>query len=294
MNCLRLKTLVKIISVAALAAALQACSTVKLVYNQTPEVAWWYVSDYLDFTDAQRPQIRRALTELHSAHRRQQLPAYGELLQRWQPVLARDVTPAQTCALYTEVVTLVVGLADLTEQLPADALTTLARLSEAQIAGLARSYTKANLTYREDYLQGAPSALRDKRFKQALSRAESLYGSLDDRQKNVLQTGIDRLAFDGEAAYARRLKRQQEVLQTLRTLSSTGTPLEQARSTLRTLMAQALGSFDPANRQDMASRQRSCQLMAELHNSTDANQRQKAANTFARYAADVRALVREP
>ena len=294
MNCLRLENLVRIIGVLTLALALQACSTVKLVYQQTPEVAWWYLGDYLDFTDLQRPQIRRALTELHNAHRRQQLPAYGELLQRWQPVLARDVTAAQTCALFTEVVTQIVALSDLTEQLPADALAVLTRLSEPQLAGLARGYTKSNQRYREDYVQGTAQALRDKRFKQALSRVEGLYGSLDERQKAVLQAGLDRQTFEAESAYARRLQRQQEVLQTLRSLSVNATPPESARATLRSLLARALGSFDPANRQDPAARQQSCQLMADLHNSTNASQRQKAANTFARYAGDVLALTREP
>lgn len=294
MNCVRLENLLKIISVLALAIALQACSTVKLVYNQSPEVAWWYMTDYLDFTDPQRPPVRAALTELHRWHRRQQLPAYAGLLQRWQGTMAQDVTAAQTCDLYTEVMTQLVGMSELAEQMPADALTVVTRLSPAQLGGLSRNLTKSNQRYREEYLQGSATELRDKRFKQALSRAEGLYGRFDERQKSVLQAGLDRTPFDGEAAYARRLQRQQELLQTLRTLSASAAPLDQARAMLRGLFARSLRSYDPANRQDLVGRQQGCQLLADVHNSTGAGQRQKAADTLGRYAADMRSLASEP
>lgn len=292
MNCLRFENLLKIIGVLTLAFVLPACSAVKLLYNQAPELAWWYLTDYVDFTEPQRPAVRAGLAHLHSWHRQHQLPGYAETLQRWQPVLLRDVSPAQTCALYTDVMGLVTGLAELSLQAPTDALTVLARLSPAQLAGMERSFAKSNQKYRADYLQGSPQALRDKRFKQALANTEKLYGDLDERQQAVLQSGLDRANFDGEAAYARRLSRQQDMLQTLRQLSTQAVPVEQARTTLNAVMLRAFRSFDPAQRQDVATREQSCQLMADVHNSTNAAQRRNAVDTLARYAGDARLLAR--
>ena len=43
--------LIRIISLLAFASALQACSAVKIAYNQAPTLAYLYLDGYMDFND---------------------------------------------------------------------------------------------------------------------------------------------------------------------------------------------------------------------------------------------------
>ena len=52
----------RIIGVLVLAASLGACSTVRLAYNNLPELAYWWLDDYLDFTGAQSLRVREELS----------------------------------------------------------------------------------------------------------------------------------------------------------------------------------------------------------------------------------------
>ena len=292
---LRVRNLARIISVVLLGLALQACSTIKLAYNQAPEVAWWYLTDYVEFTDTQRPVVRASLVQLHGWHRRDQLPGYAETLQKWQQPLLGDMNAEQACVVYTDVLGRLMALADLPGRLEPQALAVWTSLSPAQLAALERNFTKSNQKYRKEFLTDSPRVLGENRLKRAASRAETLYGSINERQLGVLQAALERVAFDGEEAYSRRLWRQQDWLKTLRTISSGAVTAEQARVALRGSIERSVQLGDPAQRQqEETARLRSCQVMAELHNSTTPAQRSYAAQTLGRYAADLRLLAREP
>jgi dihydrodipicolinate synthase/N-acetylneuraminate lyase len=48
------------------AAALGACSAVKLAYNNLPELSYWWLDAYLDFDGTQTPKVRDELAQLLS------------------------------------------------------------------------------------------------------------------------------------------------------------------------------------------------------------------------------------
>ena len=66
--------LLRIIGLLVLAVGLSACSAVKLGYGSAPQVVYWWLDGYLDFTDAQAPQVRDELDRLHRWHRSTELP----------------------------------------------------------------------------------------------------------------------------------------------------------------------------------------------------------------------------
>ena len=74
----------KIIVAGLLLALLSACSAVKLAYNNGHELAWWWLTDYIDVKGEDRATLRQAVHQLHEWHRREQLPTYVEMLRRWQ------------------------------------------------------------------------------------------------------------------------------------------------------------------------------------------------------------------
>ena len=288
---------------------LQGCSTIKLAYNQAPLAAYWYLDDYADFSDEQKPAVKAALNELHHWHRQTQLPAYIETLQKMQRQMTEPLTPAKACDFYQEVQDrLMMSLEGALrfDQTPAASfnLQKLATLDRKQLAHMERKFASSNLKYREDYLTGTPRQLREKRLEQAVSRTEMIYGKLDERQQALLQTRLEQSGFDPELAYAERLRRQQDMLQALRSLALPGasgsavmTPAAAktvaAGPALEGVFTRAVDSPDPGHREQAQKlRTHNCQTFADVHNSTTPAQRQKALARLQGYEQDLRALLR--
>ena len=83
-------------------AILQGCSTIKVGYNNASSLGYWWLDGYADFNDAQYPLVHDELDRLMKWHRAVELPKVAELLQKMQPLLTNDVTPAQVCAAMVE------------------------------------------------------------------------------------------------------------------------------------------------------------------------------------------------
>lgn len=276
-----------------LAALLLGCSTTRLAYNNAHELAWWWLTDYLEFTGAQRPAMRQGLVQVHAWHRRQQLPGYADMLERWQGLMPGNLSAAQVCSLVDEVVDKLEDLAGAVEALEPAALQVLASLGPPQLAELERRLAKSNRDYREKYLEVTPRELAAERLKQGLSRAENLYGHLHAEQKRALQEALARSPWDVRASYERRLRRQQALLQSLRAMQ--GAAPEQVRARLKPLMALGIDGADAADRAaSQEFRRAACPVLAELHNSTTPAQRSHAVDTLRRYAGDLRHLAQQP
>ena len=82
---------------------LQACSAMKLAYNQAPDLAYWYLDAYVDFSPSQRPQVKDALDNLHTWHRQTQLPGTIHTLQKLRAQMPGDIDAQQACTVYADV-----------------------------------------------------------------------------------------------------------------------------------------------------------------------------------------------
>lgn len=272
------------------AAALLGCSTAtRLAYNNAHELAWWRLTDYLEFSSGQRPTVRQGLAQVHGWHRRQQLPGYADLLERWQALMPGALSPAQVCSMIDEVVVKLEDLAAGVEALEPAALQVLASLGPPQLVDMERRMAKSNREFREKYLEVTPKELAAERLKQGLSRAETLYGNLQAEQKKVLQDALARSPWDVRASYERRLRRQQAVLQSLRAIQ--GASPEQVRLRLKAMVGLGIDGADATDRAaSQEFRRAACPVLAELHNSTTPVQRAKAVESLQRYAGDLRQL----
>jgi len=164
-------------------------------------------------------------------------------------------------------------------------------LTPQQLQHIERRYANSNLEFREEFVQRDPARRLQESIKRAVDRAEFLYGRLDDAQRERVAKLVEESPFDVDAWTAERLRRQQDALQTLRRLLSTGANSDQAQAALRAY-------FDRMNRSPREEYRRyferlsqfNCAFAATLHNSTSAAQRQAAAQRLKGWETDLRSL----
>jgi hypothetical protein len=280
--------LARIIGVLLAAAALSACSTLKLAYNNLPELSYWWLDGYLDFNGAQTPRVRDDLAELLAWHRRHELPRLVELLRGAQALAPEDITPQQACAFTDQIRERLLAVAVQAEG-PGTALAL--SLGEAQLQQLERKYAKNNAEYRKEWLEQSQARWQEKRYERILERNEDFYGRLEPAQRELLSQQVAQSGFDPQAFDRERRRRQQEVLALLRRFQAERTPPAEARAAIH---AYVLRIADPPpgpwRDRQQALQQEGCRNMAALHNSTSAAQREQAGRRLQAYERDLSEL----
>ena len=272
-----------------LALLLSGCSALRLGYSQAPELAYWWLDSYFDFSEAQTTRVRADLVALHAWHRNNELPAYLGLLDKLQRLTPGNVTPEQLCELYNEFLPRLNATAEQAE--PTLSAVTLL-LKPEQLAQLARELDKRSETWREEWLDGTPGERRARQVKRLVDRAEGLYGRLDAAQRAAMREAVAASRYDAEMSYRESRRRHTDTLQTLRLIQSGGLGAERNRVEARGLLDRAVNSPDPIYRsQQTKLLQENCRTYAALHNSTSPGQRGKALETLKGYEADLRALM---
>jgi hypothetical protein len=272
-----------------LALLLSGCSALRLGYSQAPELAYWWLDSYFDFTEAQTTRVRADLAALHAWHRSNELPIYLGLLDKVQRLTPGNVTPEQLCELYNEFMPRLNATADQAE--PTLSAVTLL-LKPEQLAQLARQLDKRSENWRENWLDGTPGERRARHVKRLVDRAEGLYGRLDAAQRATVREAVAASQYDAEMSYRESQRRHTDTLQTLRLIQSGGLGAERNRLEARGLLDRAVNSPDPIYRsQQIKLLQENCRTYAALHNSTSPSQRAKALETLKGYEADLRSLM---
>ena len=275
-------------SLLLLASLLSGCGAVRFAYGQGPDLAYWWLDGYADFNDEQTPRAREALSEWFRWHRATQLPDYVQFLTRLQGHATEPVTAPQVCGLYAQAWGRLDPMID--RALPA-AVETVQSLTLAQIAHIERKYAKVNADFRSDYLQPDPAERLQESVERAVSRAEMLYGSLDDKQLAHLQRAIADSPFDPQLWLQERMLRQQDVVKTLRRLVTERAPADQTLAALRVLVVHAQRSpREVYTKYQARLHEYNCKLAAELHNGTSREQRLAAVKKLKSWEEDARAL----
>ena len=279
----------RIIGVLLAAAALGACSAIKLAYNNLPTVSYWRLDAYLDFNGAQTPKVRDELEQLLAWHRQNELPRIASLLQEAQALAPGEVTPAQVCAMTDRIRERLLAVTERAEL----AGTELAlSLSESQLQQLERKYAKVNAEYRKGWLERTPAQVQEKRYDRALDRAEDFYGRLTDEQRDLLKQQAAQSVFDPRLTDAERRRRQQDALAVLRGFVAGKPSPAEARAALHDYIQRiAEPPPGPWRDQQQALLQEGCRNTAALHNSTTASQRAQAVRRLQAYQEDLRQLV---
>ena len=279
----------RIIGLLLLAAALGACSAIKLAYNNLPEVSYWWLDAYVDFDGSQTPKVRDELAQLLAWHRQNELPRVLGLLQEAQALAPRDVTAAQACRMADEIRERLLAVAERAE--PAGTELALS-LGEAQLRQLERKYAKNNADYRKEWLGRSAAEVQEKRFDKFVERLEDFYGRLTAEQRELVRRQVAQSVFDPRLADAERRKRQQEALQLLRGFNAAPPPAAEARAAIHAyVMRIADPPPGPWREHQQALLQEGCRNLAALHNATSAGQREQAVRRLQAYQDDLRQLV---
>jgi hypothetical protein len=284
--------IIRLLLAASILVVLGGCSAVKLAYNNLPDLGYWWVDGYADLNEVQSLQLRADLARLHDWHRKNELPRIADLLQQIQKIASADTTPEQVCRMYSDVRQ---RFDAVVAQAEPGAVALAMRLTQPQLKPLQERFDKGNKEWRRTRGSADRAERLDKRLASEVERAEEFYGTLGERQRKVLQDAIASSILDPQRIWAERVRRQQDMLATLRAIiPGNGTPGADAAQTLtamRAYMERANRSPDAIYRsQSEASLQEYCQTYARLHNSTTPEQRSRAVGRLAAYERDAREL----
>jgi hypothetical protein len=278
--------------IGALVVLMTGCTAVRLGYNNGPQLAWWWLDNYVDFSREQAPPVREALDRWFEWHRPTQLPEYATFLAAAQKAVVAPTTATEVCRWQAAVRDQIEPAIDRALVHAADVLPTL---GEAQFKHIEQRYAKGLDEMREEFLQPDPAARLKQSIKRARERSEQLYGRLDELQLRVIAAGVAASPFDPQVWMAERQRRHRDTMQTLRRLAADKADRDQRLAALRALTERMERSSNPdyrAYQQKLADY--NCTLAAQVHNATTPVQRQRARDKLKGWEDDMRALASPP
>ncbi len=268
---------------------LTGCSSVRLAYATAPTFGWIWLNNYVDFSRAQAPAVKKDIDAFFDWHRTTQLPVFLPLLASAQAQVLEPATPAQACQWEATLRDRLQPTLDKALGMAAD---WLPGLGEPQFKSIEKRYARNIQDMRDDYLQPDPAVRQAESVKRVLERAERLYGSLDEAQRKVVQDGVSASPFDPELWMRERQRRQRDTLQTVRRLQAERAGHDQRLAALSALVARTERSPDPeyrAYQQHLTDY--NCNFVAQLHNATTPAQRRKARENLKGWEDDLRMLI---
>jgi hypothetical protein len=261
---------------AGMALGLAGCSLIETTYNQSPFLLQWWLNRQFDLNSEQKHALKAELRGLQAWHRQQQLPQVNQSVLGLIALARQDISVDQTCGFQNEVWSSLMVLAQqATSRLAPLAL----MLKTEQITHLRKHFDEENLKWREEWLDGSEEDRLQRRFKRALDRVEDYYGHLDASQQKMLLEVLRRSPYNPQTAWQERLRRQADVVDTLDRIRLEQPPQPEVQRRLLDLSIRALNPPVAAHRQHLEQNAAYlCAATSRVHNSMQAEQRQKAVN----------------
>lgn len=291
-GCAQRRSKVAIIAALAGAALLLAgCGVaMRLGYSQGSSLAFRWLDGWVDFNGTQSLRVRAGLDDFFAWHRRTQLTDYADLLAGARVETLADTTPERLCEWATDVRARIDTAVTRAMPTIADVVVTM---TPQQVANVERKYAERNGEWRDDHLQASRAKRRDAAIEREVDRAEGFYGTLDAAQRALIARGVDESPFVAEAAYAERLRRQEDAITTLRRLSATSP--SPPRAQVEAELAAYLARIDRSPRDQYRAYSKrlvaaNCAAAARLHNATTPEQRRHAVRKLEGYEADLRSM----
>ncbi|MGV0962093.1 MAG: DUF6279 family lipoprotein [Limnohabitans sp.] len=270
---------------------LQGCSAIKLGYQQLPSLSYWWLDSAVSFSDPQAALAKDALAQLHRWHRTEELPAYADLLKRLAAQTAEPLQAQQVCRAWDEIDQAM----DRTLRKAVSLAAPVAMaLGPEQLNHLSQYWTSKNQEWDKEWAQGSASERLERRQNKAVERYSDFYGPLSPAQTAMVKAQLLQSAWTPEWGQRDRLRRHQDLLSALQKASqSSASALPKVEADLWDVWQRWLSPPDATGRavvQKMV--QQGCDNLAQLHNSTSPEQRQRAARRLRAYEQDLRDLIR--
>jgi hypothetical protein len=267
---------------------LNACTAIKLTYNNADSLIYWWLDGYADFNLDQKPRVQDELLALQQWHRQTQLTTYADFIARLQPSAASNITGAQMCTHWAWVTN---QLPPITQYLEPKVLWLASQLDATQLLEVQKKFDKTNKDWRKEWMPDSKEELIKNTYKTHRDRLDNLYGRISDEQEMMLKKLIAESPFDSKIAYTERLRRQQDILIALKEIQTKKPSPESANAILRAVLQRSLVSTNIEYRQ-YSDRLRIayCDLYAKFHNSVSNSQRTKLQEKLKEYERDLRTL----
>lgn len=203
----------RIAAVILAVATLGACTMVRLAYNNADTAVRVMAQDYFDLWTEDSTELRLQIARLHEWHRREELPAYAELMQAVAGRVAAGLNKADiewAAAKGRE------RYRSFVSRAAEEAAPLLAKLGPDHHAALAKKMADNNLKFAKEFLGDDPAAREKARVKRVTTYVEDWTGPLSDAQQARITSTVRAFPRLAEAQLASRQARQQELLSLLR------------------------------------------------------------------------------
>lgn len=298
-HCARwLNYALKAVLALAFAGLMSSCSILESLYENSPQLVFWWLDGYMDFKSEQVPRVKEELRALHKWHRETQLPQMLSWTQELLPMSALDLAPEQTCGFEKKFLnTLPETMARLAPSIAKIALS----FDADQLKTLQSNFGQKNKDWMKDWMNGTPAEQLDHLTEKGLDQAKDMYGRISNAQKLELRNLAQRSGFEPTKSLSIRLYRQEEALKALEKirllklkgdLSPEGLSKESERVVLEWLN-NAYHIKDPELMRYSEHRlQFNCEAVALFHNKTTPEQRVKARQKIGFYEGLIQKLLR--
>lgn len=275
--------------VAASAAVLLAsCSSIQLGYNNADTLLLYSLDGYFDLDDAQKALARARTRALLDWHRATQLRGYARLLEGARAKLAGPVSAADVLAFQND---LYAQLAALGERAAPDLAALALTLAPAQLERFAGKLAQDSSKARRELAVLAGRESLEQRVKRYAERAESWFGRLEARQRELIRDAIAARPGHQQFWMDERERRQQDLLAVLARIQRERPDEATAAQWLRECFARLAMPIERERAERVvAFRQANAELIAQLVNSASAEQRAALLNKLRRYAEDFTVL----
>lgn len=273
---------------ASAAFLLAACSSIQLGYNNADTLLLYSLDGYFDLDDAQEELARARTRALLDWHRATQLRGYAELIEGAQAKLAGPVSAADVLAFQND---LYARLAVLGERAAPDLAALALTLAPAQLERFTGKLAQDTSKARRELVRFAGRESLDDRVKRYAERAESWFGRLDARQRELIRDALAARPGNQQFWMDERERRQQDLLAVLARIQRERPDEATAAQWLREYFARlAMPAERERAERVVAFRQANAELIAQLVNSASAEQRATLLRKLRRYAEDFTVL----
>jgi hypothetical protein len=217
------------------------------------------------------------------------LTGYADFLQRSAQWSQGTVESTQVCSAFTQVQA---RLDRLMREAVRQAAPVTMMLGPRQLSHMARQWESKNEEWEKDWLRGDEQARMERRMERVVNRYKDFYGGLNAEQNALIKAQLAQSPWTAEWGRQDRQRRQKDLLATLQRVSQGQMPVAQVENELWNVWQRWLKPPDAAGAALMqAMSQQACNNLTQLHNTTSAEQRQRAVRRIRAYERDLRDLI---
>jgi len=271
---------------AILITLLAGCSSVKLGYRFVDNAIRWKINDYVSLNRQQSAVVTRKIKEFHRWHQTTQVADYAKFMERKALQFEQaNLSAADFSKIYDEAFSIMSVSLDELVPVITDMLLSL---KTEQIPQVIKNLERESAKDLKKDFGITPAQRLNKRKNKMIQRVVKWTGNLNKPQLEMIAAWAKELPVDKEV----RVSRQSGFLEMVKKQLKDRSNPEQFKRTILAHVKTPERFSSPAYKQSYAKRkQRTLQLMSDLYNSLNPNQKSRLIASTKKYQMDFLALV---